>query len=146
MGVKMNNKLFIVLLLVFITGCQMFTSLDKESLAYIAGQGVVAGYIAKQDSISQEQVKTADKVIEAFLEVMDVLGTSDVQIINESAKKRLKEEIKDEKQYALACQLSDICWHLITKNIDLDKMSEDERLKILFSFCKGMKDAIQNYR
>ena len=130
--------------LMVLVGCAMFSTVDNESTAYLAGQGIVAGYYAGKDkvSVTPEQTKMIEQVSSAFSQVIGVIGTADTANMKQSIADALRKNIKDDKQYALAQQFADVCWNLLNKNVDIQKLSSNDKVKVVMAFCNGINDGL----
>ena len=131
---------------VFNTGCLTLLGPGPgESVSYHAGRDVTVAYLLGKDKLEEKHKQAVQKTYEVFKEVMNAVETQSLDVFKDTLKAQLKERVKDEKALLLCLYLVDKYWARLTANVEWTAIQDDERIKVLTDFKKGVEDSLEEY-
>jgi hypothetical protein len=116
-----------------------------ESVSYHAGRDVTVAYLLGKDKLEEKDKQSVKAVYEVFKEVMNAVETANLDVFKDTLKAELRKRVKDDKVYALSIYLIDRYWTRLTAKIDWTAIQDDERIKVLTDFKKGVEDSLEEY-
>lgn len=128
------------------TGCAtLLQPAPGESVSYHAGRDITVAYLLGKDKLEEKHKQTVKEVYDVFSEVTATLDAEDLSGFKEQLKTILRARITDDKAYALAAHLLNKYWGRLTATVDWALLKNDERVKVLQDFKKGIEDSLEEY-
>jgi hypothetical protein len=116
-----------------------------ESVSYHAGRDVTVAYLLGKDKLEEKHKQAVKTVYEVFKEVMDAVETQNLDVFKDTLKAELKKKVTDPKALTLSLYLIDRYWTRLTAKVDWTAILDDERIKVLTDFKRGVEDSLEEY-
>ena len=125
-------------------GCAMFSSVDKELVAYGVGKAVTMAYLQAQGNLSPQEQDIAVKVWVAFRDNLDQFVGKDIQVKDFPAfiKGYAKQYLPTPSMQDKACSLIDTYWTTLNGKFDLESMDMNSFVNVMASLRNGIQSAL----
>ena len=128
-------------LMVALSGCSLFSSVDKAQLAYNVGKTVTTIYIAEQDKLPQVDRDAVTKAWELFRDNADKITAENIAsfptMLKDQASKIPNAALRDK-----VTALIDKYWDKLNTSMDLTGAGGVELVAVVNSLKDGIQDAL----
>jgi len=129
-----------VIVAVMVSGCALFQSIDKPTLAFMAGEAGTLAYYQAKPALTQDQQDAVDKVWQAFNDNAGQVTPENIKTLPDMMKKQL--ESLPEPMKSACYTLIDTYWMKLNEKVNLSGSTGEEISAIVIGLQHGIQAGI----
>lgn len=130
--------------MLMLTGC--LTGPVGEIDAYRVGRNAAVTYILTGDELSPEKREAVLQLYAQYELLMETIEERDLKHFELLLEQELLTGIEDARLRVLANEALQYYWVRLEERIDFDQLADDQRIKVLREFHRGITEAWADYR